>query len=168
MSNDVPHHSDTKPDGLDRVLAWLSAVPVALIVVLTFADVLGRYIFASPVRGSVEIIEYAMAAVIFTALPLVTRHRAHVTVSLIDNLVRGRGRTIKLVLCDACSAIALGLLTWRLYLQGKDDLESGSASIVLGLPHAPLSFGLTLFASLSTLVVLMLIWRTLQHKGDTA
>lgn len=168
MSNDVPHHSDTKPDGLDRVLAWLSAMPVALIVVLTFADVLGRYIFASPVRGSVEIIEYAMAAVIFTALPLVTRHRAHVTVSLIDNLVRGRGRTIKLVLCDACSAIALGLLTWRLYLQGKDDLENGSASIVLGLPHAPLSFGLTLFAGLSTLVVLMLIWRTLQHKGDTA
>ena len=38
----------------------------------------------------------------------------------------------------------------------------------LGLPHAPLSFALMLFAGLSTLVVLRLIWRTLQHKGDPA
>lgn len=168
MSQDAAHPPALHADALVRTLGWLSAVPVALIVVLTFADVLGRYLLASPVKGSVEIIEFAMAMVIFTALPLVTRQRGHVTVSLIDNLVKGLGRKVKLVLCDAVSAAALGLLTWRLYLQGKDNLESGSATIVLGMPHAPLSFTLTFFAGLSTLLMLMLIWRTVSTQGESA
>ena len=168
MSQDTPQRATPRADALQRTLGWLSAVPVALIVVLTFADVLGRYIFSSPVKGSVEIIEFAMALVIFTALPVVTRQRGHVTVSLIDNLVKGLGRKVKLVLCDAISALALGLLTWRLYLQGRDDLDSGSATIVLGLPHAPLSFTLTFFAGLTTLLVLALIWRTVSAQGESA
>ena len=164
MNQDAAPPTEPRPDALHRTLAWLSAVPVALIVVLTFADVLGRYLFSSPVRGSVEIIEFAMALLIFTALPLVTRRRGHVTVSLIDGLVTGRGQQLKQMLCDAISALALGVLTWRLYVQGRDDLESGSATIVLGLPHAPLSFALTALAGLSTVLVLSLIWRTLTSE----
>jgi TRAP-type transport system small permease protein len=166
MSQDPAPIPPGRTNLLHQMLGWLSAIPVALIVLLTFADVLGRYLFSSPVRGSVELIEFAMALVIFTALPLVTRQRGHVTVSLIDNLVRGFGRKVKLVLCDAVSALALAMLTWRLYLQGRDDLESGSATIVLSLPHAPLSFALTFFAGLSTLLMLLLIWRTVTDQGD--
>ena len=123
--NDTPNPA---PNGLalDRLLGGLSALPVALIVVLTFADVLGRYLFSSPLRGSVELIENAMALVIFTALPLVTRSRGHVSVSLIDGLVRGSAQRVKVVLCDALSALALGLMTWRLWVQGTEDLEAGT------------------------------------------
>jgi TRAP-type C4-dicarboxylate transport system permease small subunit len=157
----------SRTDMLFRALGWFSAMPVALIVILTFADVLGRYVFSSPVRGSSEMIEFAMALVIFTALPLITRQRGHVTVSLIDGFLRGEGsRKIKMVLCDGVSAVALGLLTWRLYLQGLDDLESGSATIVLSLTHAPLSFTLAAFAALTTCTVLALIWKTLISNGE--
>ena len=149
----------------ERWLGWLSALSVALIVAITFADVFGRYVFASPLRGGVEIIEYAMAIVIFTALPLVTRRRGHVTVSLVDGLFSGAGARIKTVLCDAISAVALGVLTWRLALQGLSDLESDAATVVLGLPQAPLGFVLTAFAALSTLMMLLLIWNTLTGKG---
>jgi len=155
----------TRPGGPERWLGWLSALPVALIVAITFADVFGRYVFSSPLRGGVEIIEYAMALLIFTALPLVTRRRGHVTVSLIDGMVRGVGSRIKSVLCDAISALALALLTWRLALQGMSDLESGAATVVLGLPQAPLAFVLTAFAAVSTWVMLLLIWNTLIGKG---
>ena len=166
MSHDAAQRSLERADALHRTLAWLSAVPVAMIVVLTFADVLGRYLFAAPVRGSIEMIEFAMALVIFTALPLVTRQRGHVSVSLIDNMVGRVGGKIKLVLCDAVSALALGLLTWRLGVQGQDDLASKAATIVLGLPKAPLSFALTFFAGLTTLLVLAMIWRTVNAQGD--
>lgn len=166
MSTHTMAGSNVRPDALDRTLTWLSAIPVALIVVLTFIDVLGRYIFASPLRGSLEIIEYAMALVIFSALPLVTRRREHVTVSLIENLVKGQARQIKVILCDLISAFALGMLTWRLYVQAAEDLESGGSTIVLNLPHAPLNFALTAFAGLSTLIVLMMIVRTVRQKGE--
>ena len=167
MNNNSSSLQANRSDLLFRTLGWFSALPVALIVVLTFADVFARYVFSSPVRGSMEMIEFAMALVIFTALPLVTRQREHVTVSLIDGMFKSlRSKKIKMVLCDVVSALALGLLTWRLYLQGLDDLQSGSATIVLNLPHAPLSFVLTFFAGLTTCLVIALIWQTLTNKGD--
>jgi TRAP-type C4-dicarboxylate transport system permease small subunit len=166
MSNNPSLSTEKQADVLFRTLSWLSAVPVAWIVILTFADVFGRYVFSSPVRGSVEMIEFAMAMVIFTALPLITRQRGHVTVSLIDGMVTGLGKKIKQVVCDAISALALGVLTWRLYLQGQDDVASGSATIVLSLPHAPLSFVMAFFAALSTLMLMGLMVQTFKNTGD--
>jgi hypothetical protein len=68
--------------------------------------------------------------------------------------------------CDAISALALGVLTWRLYLQGQDDVASGSATIVLSLPHAPLSFVMAFFAALSTLMLMGLMVQTFKNTGD--
>ncbi|MCU0969001.1 MAG: TRAP transporter small permease [Rubrivivax sp.] len=152
---------------VERVLGVLCAVPVALIVVLTFADVFARYLFAAPIRGSLEIVEFSMALLIFMALPLVTRHRGHVTVSLIDNVVRGPARRIKAVLCDALSTVALALMAWRLWAQGLDDLDAGKHSIVLGWPHAPLTFALAACATLAAMAMAGLAWQSLQGREDT-
>lgn len=154
-----------RPDGLDRALGWMSAIPVALIVILTCVDVLGRYLFSAPLRGAMEIIEYAMALVIFTALPSITRHRGHVSVSLIDGWFSGWARRFKELLCDAISVLALALLTWRLVVQAMEDWRGGGSSVVLNLPHAPLSMALAVFAGLSALMVLGLIGRNLQGQG---
>lgn len=163
--NTEQHAAGRDESGLFRLLGLLSAIPVALILILTFADVLGRYIFSSPVRGSVELIEFAMALVIFTALPLVSRNREHVSVSLIDGLFKGTGLRIKTMLCDAVSALALGILTWRLALQGFEDIQSETATVVLGLPNAPLSFTLTALAGASTMAVLVLTWNAISNNG---
>ena len=150
------------PDAADRLLGLLSALPLALIVLLTFADVFARYLFSAPIRGSVEIIQFAMALVIFTALPLVTRHRGHVTVSLIDSVLPAAGRRVQRVLCDALSLVALALLTWRLWLQAGDDVAASTHTIVLGWPHAPLTYALCLFAAASTLAMAWLLWGSLR------
>lgn len=154
-------------DALDRLLGLLSAIPLALIVVLTFADVFARYVFAAPIRGSVEIIQYAMAMVIFTALPLVTRHRGHVSVSLVDKIVRGRADQVRRALCDAVSVVALALITWRLAAQAASDLQAGTKTVVLGLQQAPLGFAMSAFAALATLVMAWLLLRTLRGERPT-
>ncbi len=103
-------------DALDRWLGWMSSVPLGLIVVLTFFDVFARYVFSAPIKGSLEIIQYAMALSIFAALPLVTRHRGHVTVSLIDGLLGASAMLWKTRICDAISSLALALMSWRLWI----------------------------------------------------
>ncbi len=149
-------------DFWQRALNLACAVPLALIVLLTFVDVFARYLFAAPLRGSVELVQFAMALVIFTALPLVTRARGHVSVSLIDGVLRGAAARIKTLLCDALSLLALGLITWRLWLQAGDDVRAATRTIVLGLPMAPLTYALCLFSALSTLVMLGLFWHGLR------
>jgi TRAP-type C4-dicarboxylate transport system permease small subunit len=152
-------------DRLDRALGLLSAVPLALIVVITFADVFARYLFSSPIRGSVEMIEFAMALVIFTAMPLVTRHRGHVTVSLIDGVLRGRAVAIRRLVCDGLSALALGLMAWRLALHGADDFEAGTRTIVLEWLQAPLTWAMALLAAVSALILLLQIAGQLGARG---
>ncbi len=152
----------------EQALATLSALPLALIVVLTFADVFARYLFAQPIRGSVEIIQYAMALVIFTALPLVTRSRGHVSVSLIDHLLRGGARRLQRSLCDAVSLLALAVLSWRLAAQAVSDAASGAKTIVLGLPQAPLVWLMCGLCALSTLVMARLLLDSLAGHEDAA
>ena len=150
----------------ERALGVLMAIPVALIVVLTFVDVFGRYVFSAPLRGSIEIIEQAMALVIFAALPLVTRHRGHISVGLLDNVGSAGVRRLRGALCDGVAALGLALIAWRLVAQSLHDLKAGAASVVLGLQHAPLGFAMAALAGASCVAALGLAWGKLVHTGD--
>lgn len=136
-------------------LGLLSSIPLGLIVVLTFVDVFARYLFSTPIRGSVEIIQYAMAMTIFAALPLVTRDREHVTVSLIDGLLGKSGLSIKRWLCDLISFVVLLAVSWRLWVHAGEAVEGARQTIVLGLREGPLVYAMSVFSLLTAIVVLI-------------
>ena len=161
--------ADTKRPShrFDVLLGWMSAAPLALILLLTFADVLMRYLFAMPVRGSSEMIQFAMALTIFAALPVVTRQREHIVVGIISDLVRGRVRMVKLLFCDGLSLLALGLMTWRLGIQAFEYIESKSATIVLRLEMAPLAFVMCAFSLATCVVVALQMVQTLRTPPST-
>lgn len=141
---------------LNRLLEVVSALPLLVIVLITFFDVFARYLFSAPIKGSVEMIEFSMALVVFGALPLVTRRRLHVSVSLVDGFFTGVGRQIKIFVCDLISAAALAILTWRLYAVTLDELDYGSETLVLMMPFWPLYSAMTLLAGIATLIVLVM------------
>ena len=161
--------ADTKRPShrFDVLLGWMSAAPLALILLLTFADVLMRYLFAMPVRGSSEMIQFAMALTIFAALPVVTRQREHIVVGIISDLVRGRVRMVKLLFCDGLSLLALGLMTWRLGIQAFEYIDSKSATIVLRLEMAPLAFLMCAFSLVTCVVVALQMVQTLRTPPST-
>ena len=161
--------ADTKRPShrFDVLLGWMSAAPLALILLLTFADVLMRYLFAMPVRGSSEMIQFAMALTIFAALPVVTRQREHIVVGIISDLVRGRLRMVKLLFCDGLSLLALGLMTWRLGIQAFEYIDSKSATIVLRLEMAPLAFVMCAFSLATCVVVALQMVQTLRTPPST-
>jgi len=144
-----------RPDRTALILGLMSAIPLSLIVVLTFVDVFARYLISAPIRGSVEIIQYAMALTIFAALPLVTRDREHVTVSLIDGLLRPRALAMKRWLCDLVSFAALLTITWRLWIYAGESIEGERSTIVLSLPEGPLVYAMSVFAVITAGVVLV-------------
>ncbi len=163
------HADDIKPSRhrFDVLLGWMSAAPLALILLLTFADVLMRYLFAMPVRGSSEMIQFAMALTIFAALPVVTRQREHIVVGIVSDLVRGRVRMLKLLFCDGLSLLALGLMTWRLGIQAFEYIDSKSATIVLRLEMAPLAFVMCAFSLVTCVVVALQMVQTLRTPPST-
>jgi TRAP-type C4-dicarboxylate transport system permease small subunit len=135
-------------------------------VALTFADVFARYLFAAPVRGSLEVIEFCMALVIFTALPLVTRHEGHVMVGLFASVGSPRLQRLRRAACDGLSLLALGVLAWRLWVYAGGSAESGTRTMVLRLPEAPLVHAMALLCVASGLAVAASLAR--QWRGEAA
>lgn len=142
-------------DRLDRVLGLISALPLGLIMILTFVDVFARYLFASPVRGATEIIQFAMAMTIFAAMPLVTRHGEHVSVDMFTQLLKGRAAAALRVLGELCSLIAFMLIAWRLAVQAGESAASAKTTIVLGWGMAPLEWAICAFSIITAGVVLL-------------
>src|SRR6476659_7673214 len=121
-------------------------------MMLTTADVIGRYIFNWPLRGAFEITELLMLALIFAGLPLVSRADEHVTLDFIDALLGARGRALLRRFVDVlCGLIILGL-AWRVWIKAGKIAGYGDTTDVLRLPVAPFVYFMTLMVALTGIV----------------
>src|ERR1700745_1222094 len=103
-------HSSEAGAWLDHGLGAAAAVLLFSLMVLTTADVIGRYIFNWPIRGAFEITELLLLALIFAGLPLASRADEHVTLDFIDMLFGPAGRLLLRRLSHlVCGLLMLGL-----------------------------------------------------------
>src|SRR5436309_8236212 len=79
---------------LDRALGAAAAILLFCLMALTTADVIGRYLFNSPLRGAFEITELMLLALIFAGLPLASRADEHVCLDFIDRPLGARGQKL--------------------------------------------------------------------------
>ena len=66
-------------DPVIRSLAIIAGAVLVGLVVLTFADVLMRYLFSAPIAGRQDIVEVGMVAVLSLAAPYAWRIGDHIT-----------------------------------------------------------------------------------------
>ena len=97
-----------------RLLGWMVALVLAFMMALTVVDVTGRFVFNRPIPGSFEVMEFCLAIVVFSALPLVTWDRRHITVSLFDSLFRGSGDRLRQGVIQLASLLGIGIVCWRM------------------------------------------------------
>ena len=76
----------------DAALGIAASVILFLMMLLTFVDVVARYLFNWPLRGGFELTELMLLVLIFAGLPLVSHADEHVTMDFID------GKQVKEVL----------------------------------------------------------------------
>jgi TRAP-type C4-dicarboxylate transport system permease small subunit len=115
---------------LDAVLGIASSVILMLLMMLTVADVVSRYLFNWPLRGAFEVTELLLLVLIFAGLPLVSHADEHVTMDFIDRLVGDVGRNIVVRAVHLVSAAALFLLAWLTWVKAGRVLEYGDTTDV--------------------------------------
>jgi TRAP-type C4-dicarboxylate transport system permease small subunit len=111
---------------VDAVLGIASSVILVILMLLTVADVVSRYLFNAPLRGAFEITELMLLVLIFAGLPLVSHADEHVTMDFIDLLLGPRARMALIRLVHALNAAVMFLLTWLTYekavrIRGYED-----------------------------------------------
>ncbi|MEM9048253.1 MAG: TRAP transporter small permease [Pseudomonadota bacterium] len=136
---------------LARLLGLLASLLLFAMMLLVFADVMGRYFFLSPLPAAYEIVSLTMPGIIFCALPLTVLREGHVTVDLLDALIPGGVARVQGVLVSLISTAALGLVTWRLWIRSGDQALYEEVSDELFLELWPFSAGMAVLCAIATL-----------------
>ena len=103
-----------------RVTLWLAriaAVALALIAVVTFLDVIGRYFFHAPFAFTVELTQLAMALVVYFGVGLVTHEDAHISADVVTLRLPPRWRALLALVTNLLALGFLAVMVWRLWLQ---------------------------------------------------
>jgi TRAP-type C4-dicarboxylate transport system permease small subunit len=121
----------------DAVLGIAASVILMAMMLLTFVDVVGRYVFNRPLRGGFELTELALLVLIFAGLPLVSRADEHVTMDFIDRLLApARRAMLERAVHALCAAIFL-FGAWLVWLKADRIWEYRDATDVLRIVYGP-------------------------------
>jgi TRAP-type C4-dicarboxylate transport system permease small subunit len=147
----------------DRIVApalgGIAAVLLFAMMVLTCADVIGRYFFNQPIFGAFELTEMMLAALIFAGLPLVTLRNEHVTVDVFDALTPDWLFRLQHILACAVGFVATGYLAWRLWLRALTMDASGQTTGQLKFKLAYLTYTMSLLMAFTALALIVLVFR---------
>ena len=136
----------------DAVLGVAASAILFCMMVLTFADVVLRYIFNRPIRGAFELTELMLLVLIFAGLPLVSHADEHVTMDFIDRLLGPRGTdALKRAVHAGCAALMF-FLTWLMWLKGRTIAGYGDTTDVLRILVGPFVFFMAAMIALSGLI----------------
>lgn len=140
---------------LNTLLSATAATVMFLMMALTLVDVLGRYLFSTPVTGAFEVTELMLAAVIFLGLPLVTAEGGHIAVDILDSALSDRVQAVQYWVIGVINVLAFGIFSWMLWEHAFKVLRYEDTTAVLQIPYAWLGFLMAITASASTLILLI-------------
>lgn len=151
---------------LANALAFLGGIAVVLMMLHICADVIAKYVFNSPIPGTLEIVSnYYMVATVFLPLALVERKNAHIAVEILSQHLPTRGQAILVGAVSLVSICFYGMFFWQ-------SLEDAVAKYELGeyirgqirIVNWPSRFLLPIGVAA---IILILAWKSVRgFRGD--
>ena len=122
------------------MLGIAASLLLLMMMVLTFADVVARYLVNRPIRGAFEITELTLLVLIFAGLPLVSHADEHVTMDFIDRILPPGVREVWLRLMHGACAAIMFFLAWQVWLKATRIAEYADTTDVLRITIGPFVF----------------------------
>ena len=120
-------------------LAHIAAFFLALIAVVTFSDVVARYVFNAPFNFSVELTELSMGLIVYLSVGLTTHEDGHISVDVVTLRLPDRIRALLSLVTNALALAFLAFLVWRVWLQAQTLIIKGDVTAVRGWPIWPVA-----------------------------
>jgi TRAP-type C4-dicarboxylate transport system permease small subunit len=137
-------------------------------MVLTFADVVARYLLNRPIRGAFEITELTLLVLIFAGLPLVSHADEHVTMDFIDRILPARlvGAWIR-AMHGVCAALMF-FLTWQIWIKAGRISGYGDTTDTLRILVGPFVYFMVAMIALTGLIHLYKVFVPGKRRASQA
>jgi TRAP-type C4-dicarboxylate transport system permease small subunit len=118
-------------------------------MLLTFADVVARYLINHPIRGAFEITELTLLVLIFAGLPLVSHADEHVTMDFIDRILPARLRRGWIRVMHAVCAAIMFFLSWQVWIKAARISSYNDTTDVLLITIGPFVYFMAVMIALT-------------------
>lgn len=126
----------------------LCVFTMALVVFFTFTQVLFRFVLNLNLDWTEELARYSFVALVYFGISLATKMNAHIRVEVVEKFVRGRVKTLIMLIASIIWLAFALLITKSGYELAAFQLSTGQSSPVLLIPMGlmygfiPLGFAL--------------------------
>ena len=132
-------------------------------ICLTVVDVVGRYLFNSPILGAFEITEFLVLMIVFSFLGFAQAKKSHVTVDLFFNRFPRKTRTVISIFNYAICIFIFLIIAWMGFERAVESLHNGEKPLNLAIPNFPFVFFLSFGAAITCIEFLRDIIRELNE-----
>lgn len=122
------------------VLSRLGCVALCLMMGLTVVDVVGRYVFNSPILGAFEITSFLVSILVFSFLGYAQSQKSHVTVDILVNTFPERTQSVVKLINYTIALFMMILISWKGFEKAMEAMESGDSPMNLPIPIHPFVF----------------------------
>jgi TRAP-type C4-dicarboxylate transport system permease small subunit len=137
---------------VEAILGLAASAILLAMMVLTFVDVMARYVFNRPVQGAFEVTELMLLVLIFAGLPLASYADEHALMDFVDRVLAARARRALERIVQAICAAVMALLTWLVWLKAERIRAYGDATDVLRIAYGPFVYFMAVMIGLTALI----------------
>jgi TRAP-type C4-dicarboxylate transport system permease small subunit len=152
----------------DAVLGIAASALLFGMMVLTFFDVVARYLLNRPIRGAFEITELGLLVLIFAGLPLVSHADEHVTMDFIDRMLPERLARIWVRVMHAICAAIMFFLAWQVWIKANRIASYADTTDVLRISIGPFVYFMSLMIGLTGIVHIYKMFAPGQARASQA
>jgi TRAP-type transport system small permease protein len=152
---------------ISRAFMYFAAAALFLMMILTTCDVVGRYMFNFPIKGTQDLIEFGLVLIGFSALGYLTSERHHMRADMLNSILSPRKNAIVGAACFLLSLPFAVILAWQTCEEGIKVMGGNYVSATLSVHLGPFflfaGFGLIL---LCVEIVLDIVRYLAEAKGQ--
>ena len=121
-----------------KTLNSIGAWALMGITLLTGLDVLLRYFFARPIKGTYELTELVLCVLVFFGLAYTAANEGNVSVPLVVSRLPQRARAFVVAIGSFLSMGLIFVMAWRAFAQAEIYRNQNLTSAILHFPIFPL------------------------------
>jgi len=142
-----------------QAVSSVAAVLVIAMMLLTTADVCGRYFFNKPIRGALEITELMLLIVVYCCMAYAVVTKAHVSIDVVTSRLSHPSQAVFGSVTSLASLVFFTLISWQAVVLSSVMRSQGDEVMLLRWPTYPF----TLIIAFGSALVCLVILPTLLH-----
>ena len=146
---------DSSVRSTNKIMAYVASTALVAMMLLTVADVCGRYIFNKPIKGTWELVGFLLVAAGSLGLGYCQVKKAHIRIDFLLQRFPEKMRAIITTIANFLGFAAFSVLSWRCVLYAQYYLTAtGNATDTLHIPLFPFVLVLAVGTGMLALVLL--------------